>query len=249
MKFLLQFDPASPAIINAKDEEPSLSLPKKLLFAFVEKTAIDDFLTEVPHKILGKFETISFSPNIYQVCINDDIFCLCQVPLGAPAACQLLDFLHAHGVRQVLAVGSCGSLVPMPEGKLLLVDKAWRDEGCSRLYQPDSNYFELYSAWQDQVKTALNLNKVAYQDVTTWTTDGFFRETKSKVTTMMQVGCQVVEMECAGLISVAKFYHFDFAQILFTADSLANLEHDPRNWGKKANQSILSIVSPVLAKL
>lgn len=45
-------------------------------------------------------------------------------------------------------------------------------------------------------------------------------------------GFSVVEMECASLVVCAKFRNIVFGQLLFTADSLANIEsHDTRNWG------------------
>ena len=37
-------------------------------------------------------------------------FCLCQAPLGASAATQLLDFLIACGCRKIISAGSCGVL-------------------------------------------------------------------------------------------------------------------------------------------
>ena len=42
----------------------------------------------------------------------------------------------------------------------------------------------------------------------------------------------MVEMECASLAACAEFRNIIFGQLLFTADSLANIEsHDTRNWG------------------
>lgn len=45
-------------------------------------------------------------------------------------------------------------------------------------------------------------------------------------------GYSVVEMECASMAACAKMRNVIFGQLLFTADSLANVEkHDIRNWG------------------
>ena len=45
-------------------------------------------------------------------------------------------------------------------------------------------------------------------------------------------GYSVVEMECASLAACAKMRNVVFWQLLFTADSLADIEaHDIRNWG------------------
>ena len=44
---------------------------------------------------------MSFQPNIYEIEINGEKLTLCQAPLGAPAATQLLDWLIAYGVKKV----------------------------------------------------------------------------------------------------------------------------------------------------
>ena len=45
-------------------------------------------------------------------------------------------------------------------------------------------------------------------------------------------GYSVVEMECASMAACAKVRGVVFGQLLFTADSLANVDaHDGRNWG------------------
>lgn len=41
-----------------------------------------------------------------------------------------------------------------------------------------------------------------------------------------------MEMECASMAACAKMRRILFGQLLFTADSLANVDaHDIRNWG------------------
>ncbi|WP_438612311.1 phosphorylase family protein, partial [Limosilactobacillus fermentum] len=42
---------------------------------------------------------------------------------------QLLDWLIGYGVKQVLAVGSCGSLEDFEENEFVIPTKAIRDEG------------------------------------------------------------------------------------------------------------------------
>ena len=67
----------------------------------------------------------------------------------------------------------------------------------------------------------------------TWTTDGFYRETKDLVKYRVEEGCSVVEMECSALASVAEMRKAISGEILFTADTLADIEnYDLRNWAK-----------------
>ena len=45
---------------------------------------------------------------------------------------------------------------------------------------------------------------IPYEEVMTWSTDGFYRETAEKVAYRKEEGCAVVEMECAALAAVAQ---------------------------------------------
>lgn len=47
-------------------------------------------------------------------------------------------------------------------------------------------------------------HSMKYQEVITWSTDGFFRETKEKVAYRKSEGCAVVEMECSALAACAE---------------------------------------------
>ena len=72
-----------------------------------------------------------------------------------------------------------------------------------------------------------------YQEVITWSTDGFFRETKEKVAYRKAEGCSVVEMECSALAACAKFRKVTWAMLLFSADTLADPhKYQEREWGK-----------------
>jgi len=57
----------------------------------VPKEEIDSFLDKHLHRTIGMFDTISFTPKVYEVEINGELFTLCQAPLGASSAKQLLD--------------------------------------------------------------------------------------------------------------------------------------------------------------
>lgn len=49
-----------------------------------------------------------------------------------------------------------------------------------------------------------------------------------------------VEMECAALAACASFRKIAFGQILFTADTLANMDaYDERNWGGESLEQAL----------
>lgn len=57
-------------------------------------------------------------------------------------------------------------------------------------------------------------------------------------------------MECSALAACAQFRKVEFAQILFTADTLANEEdYDPRDGGTDSHRCGLEICFEILQKL
>ena len=82
---------------------------------------------------------------------------------------------------------------------------------------------------------------------TTWTTDGFFRETGDMVKYRREEGCSVVEMECAALAACCRKRGALFGQFLFTADSLANVhDYDARDFGTDSHEKALLLGLDIL---
>lgn len=248
--FILEFDKNKHAVIEPDHNQEPFHFHSRLLYAFVPKEEIDLFLDKHLHRTIGMFDSVSFTPKIYEVEVNDKLFTLCQAPLGAPAATQLLDWLISHGVKEVLTVGTAGALADLPENTMLLPRRAIRDEGTSFHYAEPSQFIELNSQFLTKVEEQLNKLNLKYDEVTTWTTDGFFRETPKKVAQFRQLGASVVEMECAALAACAQFRNVDFAQLLFTADTLADMDnYDERDWGGDSHITSLKIGSQVLTQM
>lgn len=157
---------------------------------------------------------------------------LCQPPVGAAASVQILDFLIGYGCRKIISAGSCGTLCDISENEFLIPTMALRCEGTSYHYLPPSRWVSANSAAVSAIEKALDKNGYKYSHCKTWTTDGFFRETRDMVNLGREEGCSVVEMECSALMACAQFRGAVFGQLLFTADTLADVEnHDNRDWG------------------
>jgi len=94
-----------------------------------------------------------------------------------------------------------------------------------------SRYVDIDAIALKAIEETLSEHGLKYIEVMTWSTDGFYRETKEKVAYRKAEGCAVVEMECSALAACAKMRGAVFGEILFTADSLADVEkYDERNW-------------------
>ena len=158
-------------------------------------------------------ETITKNYPIYVLEENGVSFTLVQAPLGASASAQILDGLIACGCKKIISAGSCGVLVDIEENEFLIPKKALRDEGTSYKYLPAERYIELDAEMLKALQSFMTQHKIPYRECTTWTTDGFFRETADMIYYRKEEGCDCVEMECAALAACAKKRGAQFGQL------------------------------------
>lgn len=244
---ILEHDDNRSAIIM--NTHHSLLLPRRAVFAFLGD-AVDEYAESVGAEILEVYHTIGRDTNIYRIHHRNQELCLCRAPLGGSAAVQLMDFLLGHGVSRVIAAGSCGALAPLPENAFLIPVKALRDEGSSYHYLPPARYADTSAPLRNVMERVLTEQGLSWAECTTWTTDGFYRETPGMVAYRREEGCLVVEMECASLAACAQFREAEFAQLLYTADSLADARnHDARSWGEASVMPALQICLDIAANL
>lgn len=238
---ILEIDTEKYGIIEP-NRKNNYKFPHKCILAFSNEEEEGVFLTTQKKKI-GEYLTVTKNFNIYETVFKNENICFCQAPLGAPAATQLMEFLIACGVKIFIAFGSCGNLVEMQENEIIIPSVALRDEGTSYHYIRPSREISLdHDVIECLCKVAKKFD-ISYKLCKTWTTDGFYRETKDMIKYRITEGCEVVEMECSALAACAKLREVKFGQVLFTADSLANLEeHDDRNWGSDSFDTVFKFV-------
>lgn len=241
---ILERDDAQRAFINA--DRYGYNFSKKALFIFLKDAVIQAFVEKHNGHVVTVFETITKQYPIYE--INGTI--VCQAPLGSAASVQLMEFLIGNGVKEILAVGSCGVLDNDLKGiQFYIVQEALRDEGTSYHYVAPSRSLTSQSETREYLETELQQKDIPYSLVKTWTTDAFYRETQDMIAYRKSEGCQVVEMESAALIACAQFRQVKFGQLLFVADDLSKSEHDERDWGVSLYDTALSIVWEAIQKM
>ena len=246
---ILEFDTEQTAVLNPNHENLNLNLPKKCVFAFLG-AYIDEYANQTGAKQVSLFVSATKHYPIYIIKYRDEEVVLCQAPVGAAAATQILDWLIGYGVREIISAGSCGVLEKFPESTFLIPGKALRDEGTSYHYAPPSRFMEINERARNAIKETVLEHNLKYQEVITWSTDGFFRETKEKVAYRKSEGCAVVEMECSALAACADFRNVTWGMILYTADSLADVDkYDERNWGGNAYEYALTLCFDAVIKL
>ena len=246
---ILEFDTDSMAVIMPNHERLDIQLPKKAVYAFLGEH-IDNYAQMHECKQVAEFVSATKLYPIYVTRYKGEDICLCQAPVGSAAAAQLLDWLMGYGVQQIISAGSCGALESFPENTFLVPTKALRDEGASYHYAPPSRFMEVNPLALKAIEKTLTEHGLKYQEVTTWSTDGFYRETREKVAYRKEEGCAVVEMECAALAACAQLRGAVWGQILFTADSLADVDkYDERNWGGDSFEYALTLCLDAVVKV
>ena len=246
---ILEFDDNPQAVIMPNHEGLDLQLPKKCIYAFLEEE-IDRYAQEVEADCVGEFVSATKTYPVYVMDYKGEKVCLAQAPVGSAPAAQFMDWLIGYGVEQIISTGTCGVLADIEENAFLVPVRALRDEGASYHYAPPSRYMDVNVEAISAIEQVLEQLGVPYEEVMTWSTDGFYRETAEKVAYRKEEGCAVVEMECAALAAVAQLRGVVWGQLLFTADSLADLEnYDSRDWGSEAFEKALELCLEIVSHM
>lgn len=227
---ILEFDPASPAVIEPWHLVPAVGAPEHCVACFfrevVEAVAqnhgavllFEDRWEDGPHRF-------------YEIRFQGHRLAFFHPGVGAPAAVGMLEAAIALGCRNFIACGGAGVLDSnISVGQIIVPVSAVRDEGTSYHYLAPSREVAAHPAGLAAIERVLQRHGIPYLLGKTWTTDAFYRETRDKVRLRREEGCLVVEMEAAALFAVAKFRGVVFAQMLYGGDDVGGAEWDRRGW-------------------
>lgn len=244
---VLEYDSDPLSLVTMKLR--NVTLPEKCVFAFTGDST-DVYAKANNARIAAELNSITRDYNIYIIEKNGQEICLMQAPMGAPAALQNLEMLLSLGVKNVIATGSCGVLADIPENRFIVPVRALRAEGASYQYLPPSRYIDLNKDCVDRLCGQLDRMGIPYEKCTAWTTDSLFRETAEMVRYRREEGCKVVDMECSALAACAQFRGAGFAQLFFTADSLADVKnYDRRDFGVSSREKAIEICMEIMSAI
>ena len=170
---ILEFDDNPQAVIMPNHEGLDLQLPKKCIYAFLEEE-IDRFAQEVGAKCVGEFVSATKTYPVYVMDYKGEKVCLAQAPVGSAPAAQFMDWLIGYGVENIISTGTCGVLTNIEENAFLVPVRALRDEGASYHYAPPSRYMDVNVEAISAIEQVLEQLGVPYEEVMTWSTDGFY---------------------------------------------------------------------------
>lgn len=166
----------------------------------------------------GKFPIYSFNYNGKNIGFYKTI-------LGAPISVGMLEDVSTMvDCKKFIAFGSAGTLDKRCCGKIIVPTFAYRDEGTSYHYAKADDYIKIENA--DIVCNFMKENNLPFVKGKCWTTDAFYRETKTNLRNRQKDGCIAVDMECSAMQACANFRHLDLYYFLLSGDLLDSFEWD-----------------------
>ena len=102
---------------------------------------------------------------------------------------------------------------------MIIPTHAIREEGTSYHYQEKTVKVHPSKLLVKLLGESANWNHVNVLRGSTWTTDGVFRETTSKMRQYSSQGVLTVEMEMSALFAMAMFHKIDLAGLLVISDT------------------------------
>lgn len=168
---------------------------------------------------------------VHEVQTPDGLIAVFHPGVGAPLSAAFFEEAIASGCRSFVALGGAGSLRhDLTTGHAVVPSAAIRDEGTSYHYLPAAREIPAQERAQSAVKKALEDAGIPFMVGKTWTTDGLYRETRSRVDRRVAEGCVTVEMEASALLAVAAFRGVELGYVLAAADTLAGDAWDDRGF-------------------
>lgn len=171
-----------------------------------------------------------------------------RMMIGAPAAAMTIEAAIARGVRNVLVVGSAGSLRgDLPIGSAVVVTGAEREDGTSHHYLPAGEVVEADAGLSGRLAACAAARGLRPARGRAWTIDAPFRETAAAVRRHRDAGVLVVEMEAAAMFAVARVRGVRAALIVSVSDDLSRPTWEPGFHDERYLGTLLSGADAVLA--
>lgn len=148
--------------------------------------------------------------------------------MSAPITAMVLEILIAFGARQIIGIGSCGSLTDsLRIGQLVVPEGVIADEGTSVHYPLPGKKLRPAVRLLNKIKSCCEKNKENWVGGIIWTTDALFRETPQKIINAKQKRAIAVEMEVSAFLKVGNFYRVEVAAVLAVSDELFSFRWNP----------------------
>jgi len=234
---LLEFDSERTAVLEPGHGlfGSTGTLPERAVLCFYA-----EILATLPAdaRQIGQLEAVHGTHPVWCLRRGGEDIAVLHPGMGAPLAAFFLECAIAMGARKVVACGGCASLTDVGAGEIVVPDAAVRDEGTSYHYLPASREVAADAVGVRTAEAVLTERGVVHRRGKVWTTDGLFRETRSRIARRREEGCLVVDMEAAAFFAVARFRGIRFAQLLYGGDDIGGPEWEHRDWTTSPSRAL-----------
>lgn len=214
--------------------------------------AVGVFSEHLLNYIVNKFECnkigeLTEKRPVYLINYKNVMITLFMAGISGPWISGDIEDLNINGVDTVVVFGNCGLDNTIKDCSIIIPNKAYRDEGTSYHYLPDSEYIDLDRQYTNMFKDILKEHNFNYREGATWTIDAFYRETKEKIKMFQNKGAICVEMEGASLAAVCKYKKINYFTFYYAGDNLDSVKWEERsidqlsNFDKKTEVPILAL--------
>lgn len=225
-----------PKGIKYYNEEQKIKLPSVAIMVFSHHL-IEDIVKKYNCTPIGYMACANYEKDVYILKYKDQSFTLCMASVGAPLITGDIEELHCSGVDTFIIYGNCGVLdKKIDDCSIIIPTKAFRDEGISYHYQEDSETIEMNPLYIEDFIKILKKHNFTYYLGSTWTTDGFYRETKEKVAHFKSKGALCVEMEGSAISAVCKRKKINYFTFYYAGDNL-----DADSWEERSISGLTMI--------
>lgn len=165
----------------------------------------------------------------------------------SPGIATQAEDLIAAGARELIHIGFAGGRIGTRIGDVVITDGAFNDTAVAGLYGCNGDIVETSKELTDSLCREMDLKGISYHRGYHWTTDAGYVETSWRIKYFEDKGALCVEMEGAGLFSVAKFRSCRAAGIYVVSDSGEGDDWE-LGWGEKILETSINKVIDMIAK-
>lgn len=171
---------------------------------------LDDIVEKFECIKVGFISGVNCSRPVYIMKYEDIKITLFMAGVSGPWISTDIEELSANGVDTFIIFGNCGVLDKKIEDcSIIIPNKAFRDEGTSYHYVPDSESIEMNKEYKNIFKQVLDENGYKYEE-----------------------GAVCVEMEGASIAAVCEYKKLKYFTFYYAGDNLDAVEWEERSLGQ-----------------
>ena len=164
----------------------------------------------------------------------------------SPGIATQAEDLIAAGARELIHVGFAGGRVGTRIGDVVITDGAFNDTAVAGLYGFKGEIVESSEELTDSFCKEMGSKGITYHRGYHWTTDAGYVETNWRIKYFEDKGALCVEMEGAGLFSVARFRSCRATGIYVISDS-GESDDWQLGWGEEVLETTINKVIDAIA--